>query len=98
MLVNIVDQLSRAPYPQGMSTTTIEETTVKVQQAKTHLSSLLTQVEAGTTITIARGSTPVARLTPIDAGERELGFGGYHLPDSFFEELPEEELASWEMR
>ena len=81
-----------------MSTTTIEETTVKVQQAKTHLSSLLTQVEAGTTITIARGSTPVARLTPIDAGERELGFGGYHFPDSFFEELPEEELAPWEMR
>ena len=29
-------------------------------------------------------------------GERELGFGGYQLPDTFFDELPEEELSAWE--
>ncbi|SPT53067.1 Antitoxin of toxin-antitoxin stability system [Actinomyces bovis] len=78
--------------------TKLTDTTVKVQQAKTHLSSLLAKVETGATITIARGSTQVARLVPIQTCERELGFGGYHLPDSFFEDLPEEELTAWEAR
>mgnify|MGYP007076353550 FL=1 len=36
------------------------------------------------------------RLVSADDGERELGFGGYRLPDSFFDELPEEELRVWE--
>ncbi|RAX19022.1 MULTISPECIES: type II toxin-antitoxin system Phd/YefM family antitoxin [unclassified Actinomyces] len=70
--------------------------TVKVQQAKTHLSALLAEVERGSTINIARGSRTIARLSPAVGGERELGFGGYHLPDSFFDELPEEELDAWE--
>ena len=47
-------------------------------------------------IDIARGRRTIARLVPVDDGERELGFGGYHLPDSFFDELPEEELSAWE--
>ena len=70
--------------------------TVKVHEAKTHLSALLAEVESGSTISIARGRRIVARLVPVDDGERELGFGGYHLPDSFFDELPEEELSAWE--
>jgi antitoxin of toxin-antitoxin stability system len=70
--------------------------TVKVQEAKTHLSALLKEVESGSTISIARGRRIVARLVPVDDGERELGFGGYRLPDSFFDELPEEELRAWE--
>lgn len=70
--------------------------TVKVQEAKTHLSSLLAEVERGATISIARGPQTIARLVPARAGERELGFGGYRLPDSFFDELPPEELSAWE--
>ena len=42
-----------------------------------------------------RGRQTVARLVPV-GGERELGFGGYRLPDTFFDELPEEELSAWE--
>jgi prevent-host-death family protein len=44
--------------------------TVKVAEAKTHLSELLTKVESGEEIIIARGDTPVARLVPIDDEER----------------------------
>lgn len=72
--------------------------TVKVQEAKTHLSSLLAEVEAGETVTIARGGTPVAQLVPLATGKRELGFGSYILPDTFFDPLPDEELDRWEGR
>jgi prevent-host-death family protein len=41
--------------------------TVKVSDAKTHLSELLARVEAGEEFVIARGNEPVARLVPIDA-------------------------------
>lgn len=71
--------------------------TVKVQYAKTHLSALLTAVEGGEEIVIARGDHPAARLVPFDAsGRRQLDFLAYQVPDSFFEPLPEEELAAWE--
>ena len=40
--------------------------TVKVGEAKTHLSELLARVEAGEEFVIARGNEPVARLVPID--------------------------------
>ncbi len=36
--------------------------TVKVGEAKTHLSELLAKVEAGEDVVIARGNEPVARL------------------------------------
>lgn len=36
---------------------------VKVGEAKTHLSELLTKVEAGEEVIISRGSEPIARLT-----------------------------------
>jgi prevent-host-death family protein len=36
---------------------------VKVGEAKTHLSELLTKVEAGEEVIISRGNDPVARLT-----------------------------------
>ena len=72
--------------------------TVEVQEAKTHLSALLAEVERGATIAIARGPRTIAHPVPADSGERELGFGGYRLPDSFFDELPEAELSAWEGR
>lgn len=39
--------------------------TVKIGEAKTHLSELLARVEAGEEIVIARGNDPIARLTRI---------------------------------
>lgn len=70
---------------------------VKVQYAKTHLSALLNEVERGREIVISRGDRPVARLVPLKEVEgRELGFVAYQVPESFFDPLPEEELAAWE--
>ena len=40
--------------------------TVKIGEAKTHLSDLLARVEAGEEIIIARGNDPIARLTRIE--------------------------------
>jgi prevent-host-death family protein len=40
--------------------------TVKVGEAKTHLSDLLARVEAGEEIVITRGDVPIAKLTRID--------------------------------
>lgn len=71
--------------------------TVKVQEAKTRLSAILAEVERGEEFVISRGDTPVARLIPVqESPERELGFVPYEIPDSFFEPLPDDELAAWE--
>ena len=71
---------------------------VKVQEAKTHLSALLAEVEAGAEFVIARGNVPVARLVPLEPAQqkRELGFVPVKFPDSFFDPLPPEELEAWE--
>ncbi len=44
--------------------------TVKVAEAKTHLSELLVRVEQGEAFVITRGNRPVARLVPLDEIER----------------------------
>lgn len=71
---------------------------VNVHEAKTRLSELLARVERGDEIVIARGGIPVARLVAYDPpAERELGFlPGLDTPASFFEPLPDAELAAWE--
>ncbi len=75
--------------------------TVNVHEAKTNLSRLLAQVEAGEEVVIARNGTPVARLVrekpraPRKPGRFK---GVFEVPDSFFDPLPEEELARWEGR
>ena len=73
--------------------------TVNVHEAKTNLSRLLVQVEAGEDIIIARNGKPVARLVGVQKpGKRQFGSmkGLVKLDDSFFDPLPEEELAAWE--
>ena len=42
---------------------------VKIGEAKTHLSALLTQVEAGEDVVICRGPVPIARVTRVDREE-----------------------------
>ncbi len=46
--------------------------TVKVAEAKTHLSELLARVEAGEDVVIARGNDPVARLVAINERRQRL--------------------------
>lgn len=46
--------------------------TVKVAEAKTHLSELLVRVEAGEDFIIARGDEPVARLMALDERRHRL--------------------------
>ena len=47
-------------------------TTVNVYQAKTQLSKLLQQVEAGETIVIARAGKPSAQLVPINGNPKGI--------------------------
>ena len=72
--------------------------TVNVHEAKTHLSRLLAQVEAGEEVVIARNGKPVARLVPCERrGRPQFGSwkGRIEIDDRFFEPLPPEELALW---
>jgi len=73
--------------------------TVNIHQAKTQLSRLLVQVEAGEEVVIARNGKPVARLVRFrDRGKRRFGAlrGKISIDESFFDPLPESELAAWE--
>ena len=70
---------------------------VNVYEAKTNLSRLLAKVEAGEEIVITHSGTPVARMVSVQKqGKRQFGSmkGRIKLDDSFFDPLPEEELAA----
>ena len=73
---------------------------VTIHAAKTNLSKLIARAQAGEEIVILKGRTPVARLMPIAQAGSKRRFGAYKgefsVPDSFFDPLPEEELAAWE--
>ena len=75
---------------------------VNVHEAKTQLSRLLAQAEAGEeVVVIARHGAPVARLVPCKPkGKRRFGAmkGKIVVDDDILEPLPEEELALWEGR
>ena len=74
---------------------------VNVYEAKTHLSKLLAEVEAGHEIVLARDGVPVARLVPFPKpAERRLRVGDWtgHIwmaPD-FDAPLRDDELGDWE--
>jgi len=71
-------------------------TQVNVQEAKTRLSQLLAQAEAGEDVVIARDGKPVVRLVPIvGPAPRPIGFVEGRITDTFFEPLSEEELEAW---
>ncbi len=73
---------------------------VNVHDAKTRLSELLSRVESGEEITIARAGTPVAHLIPIreKTGERMAGTakGKVKIENDFDEPLPESILREYE--
>ena len=76
--------------------------TFNVRDARTHLSRLIARAEVGEEIVITRNGTPVVRLTPVPPrGQREprepgSWKGRISIDDSFFDPLPEDELAAWE--
>jgi len=74
--------------------------TVTIHDAKTNLSKLIARVEAGEEIVIARGKTPVARLTPVRAPPATRRFGALKgivsVGPEFFEALTNADLAEWE--
>jgi prevent-host-death family protein len=45
---------------------------VSIHEAKTHLSQLIRDVEAGETIVVARGRKPVAQLVPFVGNQRRF--------------------------
>lgn len=70
---------------------------MNVQEAKTRLSELLARVEEGEDVVIARAGKPVAHLVPVERpAPRTFGVVDLTVPDTFFEPLPERELAAWE--
>lgn len=77
--------------------------TVNVHEAKTHLSKILAEVEAGEEFTIARAGKPVARVTGVDQESRprrRLGAlrGQAVIPDDFDTWAQEEIIAMFEGR
>jgi prevent-host-death family protein len=74
-------------------------TIVTIHQAKTNLSKLIAEVEAGGEVVIARGKTPVAKLTLADPPRPKRVFGSMKgqisIDERFFEPLPDDELALW---
>jgi prevent-host-death family protein len=74
--------------------------TVTIHDAKTNLSKLIARVEAGEEIMIARGKTPVARLTPVRAPAATRRFGALKgiisVGPEFFEPLSDADIAEWE--
>ena len=76
-------------------------TVYTIHKAKTELSRLLKMVEAGEEVIIARGDKPIARIVPAEQPVKNSRIPGVlkgklTVPGSFFDPLPDEELALWE--
>lgn len=73
---------------------------VNIHEAKTQLSKLVAEVEAGGDVVLARAGTPVARIVRLADAKPERRFGAMKgrasTSDAFFEDLPEDELSAWE--
>jgi len=76
--------------------------TATIFEAKTGLSKLIKQAQAGETVVITSGKdkTPVAKLEAIEPKQKKrlgaMETPGFVLGDAFWEPLPEEELRLWE--
>ncbi len=75
-------------------------TVVTVHEAKTNLSRLIAQAEAGEEIIIARGRMPAVRLVPVAETKPKRRVAGsmkglIAIDERFFEPLPDDELALW---
>ena len=75
---------------------------VNIHEAKTHLSRLLSRIERGEEIVIARAGRPIARLLPFAASSTKRVLGGARsrvwIADDFDAPLPDNVLANFEPR
>lgn len=75
------------------------EKIINVHAAKTHLSRLLDEVQAGQEIVLAKAGKPYARLVPYAPRERELGFvTDFKLPDSFLSRCLRQNFCTGRLR
>ena len=70
---------------------------IDIAEAEGQLSQLLSRVEKGEQVVILRDGRPVARLVACKR-RPDILKGKIVVDDSFFDPLPEEELAAWEGR
>ena len=77
---------------------------VTIHEAKTNLSRLVAQAEAGREIVLARGKKPVAKIVPLNPPapkKRQLGHlrndskGSDPLAYGFWDPMPDDELELW---
>ncbi|MCY4503881.1 MAG: type II toxin-antitoxin system prevent-host-death family antitoxin [Alphaproteobacteria bacterium] len=69
---------------------------VKIGEAKTHLSALLAEVEAGEDLVICRGPTPIARVTRIGRREERAALlATLHRERAKQKAVTTSELLSW---
>ena len=74
---------------------------VNIHQAKTHLSRYVDRAVAGETVVLCRRNKPIAEIRPLrqpTAEPRPFGLakGAFSVPPSFFEPLPDDEIAAFE--
>ena len=74
---------------------------LNIHEAKTHLSKYLVKLEKGESILLCRRNQPIAEIRPIlanSSAQRPFGLakGTVTIPDSFWDEMPEAELALYE--
>lgn len=78
----------------------VVQKTHSIHAAKTQLSRLVERAEKGEEVIIARGSTPVARLTRLRSTRPARRFGAMRgrarVTRAFFESLSDRELKRWE--
>ena len=74
--------------------------TVNVHEAKTNFSRILSRVESGEEIIIAKAGTPVAQIGPIRQKVKKRSPGSAKgrivMKDSFFDPLPAEMIREFE--
>ncbi len=74
-------------------------TIFSVHYAKTHLSRILTALDVYDEVIITRYGKPIARLIPyaLRITKRQPGRlkNRFKVDDSFFDQLPDEELSAW---
>lgn len=72
---------------------------VTMHKAKTNLSQLVAQAEAGEEVIITRDSVPAVRLVPVGEPKPRRLFGALAghvaVTASFFEPLPDAEIVAW---
>ena len=74
--------------------------TVNLYEAKTNLSRLVDQANAGEHIVIAKGGKPMAMLTPLTPKKRTIRYGlmkgQFVVPEDFDAPLPDDVIAAFE--